>query len=164
MSSDSTLVSPTTNCNYATNWTTADKDIVGLSTTDVWGNNLTSGWQSVTTTTSGGKTYVKVGESSTYATNVTNASMNAADDAANRILTGSSPGNGKSALSSVYIYTIGLGTSENLSNSTLLERIANQGGVRCSSCAQGEFYYAPGAADISDAFAKVADQILHLSK
>lgn len=157
---------PPTNCAWASNWTNAVNDIVGVPTTDIWGNNLTNGYLSVNTTTSGGKTYVTVPTNSTGALNMINASTNAADDAAARIRAQASPGNGANALGNIMIFSIGLGNSTYPANGGFLQRVANDPASSSfsSSAPTGLYVYAPTAADLTDAFARVAGEILRLAK
>ncbi len=181
MASDATLISSPnnggdpTNCAFAAswtqNWTSAANDIVGFPTIDIWGNSLTTdissdGSQGVTTISSGGTTYVKTTSDVTGALNFIHASTNAADSAATRIRAAASPGNGAASLSGVVIYSIGLGNSTYPANGPFLERVANDpaSGPICGSCPQGKYYFAPTAADLSDAFSNVASEILRLAK
>jgi hypothetical protein len=147
---------------WPNNWTSAASDITGVPTTDVWGNNLNNGYESVTL--SGG--VVSVPSNSTGALNMINASTNAADSASYRIQTAASPGNGASALSGIVTYSIGLGNSTYPANSDFLCRVANDPcSTRFSSSAPtGLYVYAPTAADLNDAFARVASEILRLAK
>jgi Flp pilus assembly protein TadG len=159
-----------TNCSFATswssNWTSAASDIVGVPTTDIWGNNLNNGYLTVNTATSGGKTYVTVPSNSTGALNMINASTNAADDAGARIRAGASPGNGASALPGITIFSIGLGNSTYPANGTFLERVANDPSSTSFSTTAptGLYVFAPTSADLSDAFARVAAEILRLAR
>jgi Flp pilus assembly protein TadG len=153
--------------NWSNNWTSAANDIVGVPTLDIWGNNLTNGYQTVSTTTVSGKSYVTIPDNSTGALNMIDASTNAADDAANRIRLATTPGNGASGLSQIIIYCIGLGNSTYPANGGFLVRVANDPSnnpIYDSAAGTGKYYYAPAAADLSNAFAQVADQILHLAK
>jgi hypothetical protein len=120
----------------------------------------------VTTTTSGGKTYVTVPSNTTGALNMINASTNAADSAAARIRAGASPGNGASALTGITIFSIGLGNSTYPANGAFLQRVANDPSSSSftSSAPTGLYVYAPTSADLSDAFARVASEILRLAK
>jgi Mg-chelatase subunit ChlD len=140
---------------WPNNWTNAVNDITGVPTTDIWGNNLNNGYQSVTL--SGGM--VTVPSNSTGALNMIHASTNAADDASHRIQT-------STTLSNILILTIGLGNSTYPANGDFLCRVAND---PCSSrystaTPTGLYVYAPTAADLSDAFSRVAAEILRLAK
>jgi len=176
-SSDETLMGGTpadgnpAGCAFAANWTSswssAANDIAGVPTLDIWGNNLTNGYQTVSTTSVSGKNYVTVPSNSTGALNMINASTNAADDAASRIRAAASPGNGASGLSQIVIYSIGLGNSTYPANAGFLVRVANDPSnnpIYDSAAGTGKYYFAPSASDLSNAFAQVADQILHLAK
>ncbi len=173
ISSDDVIVGSTdggtgnpSGCAFNSTWTNAVNDIVGVPTTDIWGNNLTNGYQTVTTTKVNNISYVTVPTNSTGALNMVNASTNAADDASHRIQTAASPNNGASALSNILILTIGLGNSTYPANGDFLCRVAND---PCSSrystaTPTGLYVYAPTAADLSDAFSRVAAEILRLAK
>jgi Flp pilus assembly protein TadG len=158
-------------CAFVSNWGNAYQDIAGVPTTDVWGNNLNNGYQSVTL--SGG--LVSIPSNSTGALNMINASTNAADNAGYRIRQATSSGSsvpgsaaavGTGGLSNVVIFTIGLGNSTYPANGDLLERIAND--PRASSYDStkpaGLYVYAATTADLSSAFAAVAAQILRIAK
>jgi Flp pilus assembly protein TadG len=166
MASDATLATGSggapNNCQYNSDWTTAVSDIKGVPTTDIWGNNLNNGYQTVTLASG----LVSVSSDSTGALNMINASTNAADDAGHRIRTGANPSNGASALSNVIIFTIGLGNSTYPANGDLLERIANDLRASSYTSAQpaGIYSYAAGIADIQPAFAAVASEILRIAK
>jgi hypothetical protein len=140
---------------WPNNWTNAASDITGVPTTDIYGNNLNNGYQSVTL--SGG--LVSVPSNSTGALNMIHASTNAADNASLRIQT-------STTLSNILILTIGLGNSTYPANGDFLCRVAND---PCSSrystaAPTGLYVYAPTAADLSDAFSRVAAEILRLAK
>ena len=170
MSSDMILISGTegdpTGCTFANSWTSqwylADQDIAGVPTTDIWGNNLNNGYQSVSL--AGG--LVSMPSNSTGALNMINASTNAADDAAARIRAGAAPGPGLSGLTNITIFSIGLGNSAYPANGGFLERVANdpQSSSFNSAAPTGLYVFAPSAADLSDAFSRVASEILRLAK
>jgi Flp pilus assembly protein TadG len=170
MTSDAILISGSegnpAGCSFANNWSnnwgSADNDIAGVPTTDIWGNNLNNRYQAVTL--SGG--LVTIPSNSTGALNMIAASTNAADDAAARIRAAASPGNGASGLSGITIFSIGLGNSTYPANGGFLERVANdpQSSSFDSSAPTGLYVFAPSAADLSDAFSKVASEILRLAK
>jgi len=147
---------------WSNNWTSAASDITGVPTTDIWGNNLNNGYESVTL--SGG--LVSVPSNTTGALNMIHASTNAADNAAYRIRNGVSPGNGSAALSNLLIFSIGLGNSTYPANGDFLARVANDPSSSSydSTKPTGLYVYAPTAADLSDAFARVASEILRLAK
>jgi hypothetical protein len=151
---------------WTANWTSAASDIIGVPTTDIWGNNLTNGFMSVNTTTSGGKTYVTVPSSNVGALNMIAASTNAADDAAARIRAQASPGNGANALGNIMVFSIGLGNSTYPANGAFLQRVANDPASSSftSSAPTGLYVFAPTSADLTDAFARVAGEILRLAK
>jgi Flp pilus assembly protein TadG len=152
--------------NWDNNWGNAYQDIAGIPTTDIWGNNLNTGYQSVTLASG----LVTIPSNSTGALNVINASTNAADNAASRIRTAASPNTngvtGLTALSNILILTIGLGNSNYPANGDLLERIANdpRGSSYNSAYPTGLYVSAPTTADLATAFAAVASEILRLAK
>jgi Flp pilus assembly protein TadG len=170
MASDANIISGsegnTTNCafaqNWSNNWGNAYQDIAGIPTTDIWGNNLNTGYQAVTL--SGG--LVTIPSSSTGAQNMINASTNAADNAALRIRTAANPSNGAVALPNIVILSIGLGNSTYPANGDLLERISNdpRGSSYDSTKPAGLYVPAPTAADLGAAFAAVASEILRIAK
>jgi hypothetical protein len=170
MSSDMALISGTegnpAGCSFAgswpNNWGSAANDIAGVPTTDIWGNNLNNGYQPVTL--SGG--LVAVSADSTGALNIIHASTNAADDAAARIRAAANPNNGSPALTGVTIFSIGLGNSTYPANGDFLRRVANDPAASSftTSAPTGLYVYAPTTADLSDAFARVASEILRLAK
>jgi Mg-chelatase subunit ChlD len=161
-SSDSNVISGSNNCAYVSNWTNAYQDIQGVPTTDYWGNNLNNGYLNVTTSGN----LVTIPSNSTGALNMINASTNAADDAATRIRAGASPGNGAAGMTGITIFCIGLGNSTYPANGGFLQRVANdpQSSIFNSSAPTGLYVASPTAADLTDAFARVASEILRLAK
>jgi hypothetical protein len=162
ITTDDNFISGSNGCSYLSNWGNADNDVQGVPTTDYWGNNLNNGYQSVTLSNS----LVTIPSNSTGALNMIHASTNAADNASLRIQTAASPGNGASALSGIVIFSIGLGNSTYPANGDFLCRVAND---PCSSrysttTPTGLYVSAPTAADLNDAFARVASEILRLAK
>jgi hypothetical protein len=168
ITSDMNYIAGSSGCAYTSNWTNAYQDIVGVPTTDYWGNSLldsdaSSQYASVTTSNS----LVTIPSNSTGALNMIAASSNAADDAAARIRAGASPGiTGVSGMTGVTIFCIGLGNSTYPANSDILQRIANDpaSATYTTSAPTGLYVSSPTAADLTDAFARVASEILRLSK
>ena len=169
MSSDMTII-PAANggsagCSFApswpNNWTSGSND-VNVPTTDLWGNNLTNGYQPVTVSGS----YVSVPSNSTGASNMINASTNAADDAAARIRAEASPGAGLNAVPGVIVFSIGLGNSNFPANHEFLKRVANttDSSSHTSAAPDGLYIYCPTSDDLSDAFNRIASEILRLAK
>jgi Flp pilus assembly protein TadG len=140
-------------------------DISGLpaSGTDYYGDTLASGYQSPVNVTSG--------------SNIDNASVNAADEAAKHIRNGDpviaiSPGAnlppaalGKS-VAGVVILSIGLGNASTPPNADFLERVANDPRSSSFDSTQtpGIYVVAQTASDLDQAFQKVAAQVLRLSQ
>jgi hypothetical protein len=151
MSSDVTIGPPGnySGCSYASNSSNVSNDIKSIPTTDYWGNNMNTGFMPVTMNGS----YINVD-----ATSVQNAGFNAADSAALTIRQ-------STALPNIHVYSIGLGNAGGVSDD-FLERVANdpRASNYNSTYPTGEYIYAPTTAELSDAFATIASQILHLSK
>jgi Flp pilus assembly protein TadG len=146
-------------CAYAANWMgnpnnsayQVGNDITNIPTTDVYGNNMNTGYQAVTT--SGGYMVLN-------GANIVNASVNAADSQALKIRQ-------STAIPNIRIFSIGLGNDPNNHVQTdFLARSANDPRASNfdSNYPTGEYIFAPQAADISDAFAQVASEILHLAR
>jgi Flp pilus assembly protein TadG len=158
-------------CHFISN-VTDTSDFQGVPTTDVFGDNLNNGYQSITLSGS----YISLAN----ANNAAAMAMNGADDAATRIRNGTSlcanaptPTSGCTAylthtgsLSNVIIYSIGLGNAAYPISPDLLERVSNdpRSTIYDSSKPAGAFVSAPTSADIDAAFALVASEILRLSR
>lgn len=141
-------------------------DFTGLPLTDVNGNSLNNGYNTVTLNSTG---MIKLaGDSScgTASPDGMNPFLNAADDAATKIREGATDSTSGNSLSGILIFTIGLGNATVPVNGTFLERVANdtRSPIYNSSYATGTYYYAPTTADLEPAFAAVASQILRLAK
>jgi Flp pilus assembly protein TadG len=138
------------NCAYAGSFTSVGNDITNIPTTDAYGNNMTTGYQAVTT--SGG--YMTLN-----GTNIVNASVNAADSQGLKIRQ-------SAALPNIRVFSIGLGNAPGGVPDDFLERVAND--PRASNYdpayPAGKYVFAPQASDISNAFAQVASEILHLAR
>jgi hypothetical protein len=154
MASDQTVGPPagqggSAGCSYASNLQNVGNDIQDIPTTDFWGNNMNTGYQPVTM--SGSNIHVDP-----YS--VQNAGWNAADSAALRIRQ-------SITIPNIRVFSIGLGNSGGVP-ADFLERVAND--VRASNFdgtyPTGIYVYAPTSSDISDAFASVASEILHLAR
>jgi hypothetical protein len=150
----STPANVSQSCAYANSWynnaTSVVNDITNLPTTDVYGNNMVSGYRAVTT--SGGYMVLN-------GTNIVNASINAADSQGLKIRQ-------STVVPNIRVYSIGLGNvPTDPVPSDFLERVANDPRASNfdSSYPAGLYVFAPTSADISDAFAQVASEILHLA-
>lgn len=149
---DATMISPHTNCHY-----TATTDLAYIPSTDIYGTNLDSGYQSLT----------KSGSQITLNyTNLDNASVNEADSAALRIRHGNTI-NGDT-LSGVVMFSIGLGNAGGVSDD-LLERIANDSRASnyegaSSGYPTGLYILASDTESLNDAFLQIASEILRLAK
>jgi Flp pilus assembly protein TadG len=126
-------------------------DITNVPLTDIYGNNMNTGYHAVTT--SGGYMVLN-------GTNIVNASVNAADSQALKIRQ-------STTIPNIRIFSIGLGNDPNNPvQSDFLERVANDPRASNfdSNYPAGSYVYAPQSTDISDAFAQVASAILHLAR
>ena len=138
-------------CSYAGgNWGLVNNDITNIPTTDAYGNNMTTGYQTVTT--SGGYMVLST-------TNIVNASINAADSQGLKIRQ-------SAALPNIRVFSIGLGNAPGGVPDDFLERVANDPRASNSDSAYpaGKYVFAPQSSDISNAFAQVASEILHLAR
>jgi hypothetical protein len=156
----------TAGCAFVSTWTNAASDIVGVPTLDIWGNNLNNGYLNVSTITNSGHTYVTVPSNTTGASNMINASTNAADDAAARIRAGATGVGVATGFTGITVFSIGLGNSTYPANAGFLQRVANDpaSGPISSTAPVGLYVFAPTASDLSDAFARIASEILRLAK
>jgi Flp pilus assembly protein TadG len=143
-----------TGCSYASGLpnslqNNASNDIQYIPTTDFWGNSMNTGYQPVTMSGS---------NINMDANSVQNAGWNAADSAALRIRQNVN-------IPNIRVFTIGLGNSGGVP-ADFLERVANdpRGSNFDSSYPSGTYFFAPQSSDISDAFAQVASEILHLAR
>lgn len=145
------VISGTSHCAW-----TAISDLQYAPLTDHWGNSLNAtGYKTVT--------YSGAGLSLSSSGNIDNFSTNAADHAGLRVRRGDTDSSGHS-LTGVVIFTIGLGSNV---DSTLLKRIANDPTLApnpVAAGAQGKYEYAGDAAQLNDAFTRVASQVLRLAQ
>lgn len=149
-------------CGYASNWPNSQwnvsNDVTYMPNTDYYGNAMNTNYQPVTY-------YDGNGDINLDPASVMNASWNAADSAGYRIRQGATvPGVG-AGLPSITVFTIGLGNAGGVPND-FLERVANdpRASNYDSTRPTGTYIYAPTSAELSDAFATIASQILHLAK
>jgi hypothetical protein len=154
------------NCAYMANWPTSDQtytDFLGLPTHDIYGDDMNSGYQAITLNGNG---YIDLGTSS----NAGNMPMNATDSAATSIRAGTAEPatlpHSAHSLSGVIIYSIGLGNAPYPISTDLLQRVSNDPASSIYNSAQpaGRFILAPTSADIDQAFAAVAAEILRIAK
>jgi len=134
-------------------------DFNWLPTKDVYGNNLTTSYNSVSTASLNGGTRI----SPVNMTQIRAASFNAVDDAALRFRTnGTIP---------VTFYAVGFNTAD----TTLMQRVANDpgwiGNAACTAQCQydasqptGKYVYASTTAALNGAFQALASQILRLAQ
>ena len=143
------------NCAYAGTWynnaTSVGSDITSVPLTDIYGNNMNTGYHSVTTSGN----YMVLNW-----TNIQAASFNAADSQALKIRQ-------STTIPNIRIFSIGLGNvPTDVVPADFLERVANDPRASNfdSNYPAGSYVYAPQSTDISDAFAQVASAILHLAR
>ncbi len=161
MASDVTLAANSSGCAYASNFNNVGSDVTGVPVIDHWGNNLNNGYLGVTVSTG----LLAANSNAANAVNFQNGSVNAADDAGARIRQAAPPGNGAAALPNIVIFSIGLGGSGAASND-FLQRVANDPSSSSftTTAPTGLFISAPTAADLGNAFNRVASEILRLAK
>jgi hypothetical protein len=146
-------ISNNSGCAFRTNLANLSSDIVALTKaadTDQHDINNISllGWQSVTRT---------AGRIQFNETNVTNAGINALDNAAQQVRT-------LSAANSLSVVTYAIGFNTDYPD--LMKRIANttDSMIYDSTKPTGLYVYASDASQLSAAFAKIASDILRISK
>ena len=93
--------------------------------------------------------------------NITNAGVNALDNAAQRARADSVTRN-----LNVYTYTIGLGNAPGGVDDELLQRIANDPGAGNFNSLQpvGQYVFSPTTSQLNQAFSQIASSVLRLSK
>jgi hypothetical protein len=162
-------------CAFAASWAsnvTTYTDFQGVPLTDIYGDNLASGYQpTLATVTCGTTTCLSIGTGTNE--NASSMAQNGTDQAALKIRTGTTepstlPNAGKS-LANVIIYSIGLGNAlTGTLNQDLLNRVSNTPAsgiyVAPPTQQQGDFILAPTSADINAAFATIAAEILRIAK
>lgn len=141
-------------CSYNANRKNMRQDIANIPPSDVFGN-LTTGYTPVETYTTGPyKNLIRVDKPSSIGA----ASKNAADNQATTIRS--------NATLRPVIYAIGLGgTGSEPLDDVFLQRVANDPAspIYDSTLPTGMYVYAPTATQLSDAFNKVASEILRLA-
>lgn len=162
MASDQTLGPPGnySGCAYASSFQNVAQDVTYIPSQDVYGNAMNTNYQPTPYYDGNGNIVIDA-----KGQNIVNASVNAADSMGLRIRQGAVlPGVG-GGIPNVRLYSIGLGNSGGVADD-FMERIAND--PRASNydknSPQGQYIYAPTSADISDAFTRVASEILRLAK
>ena len=152
-----------TGCAFGTNWTTSatnTSDYTYIRDTDVWGNSLDTGYQTpIQRSNIAGANRIR----KDVGANVSRAATNAADDAARRIRIGAAM-NGRT-LPNVVIFGIGLGNATAPASDTFMLRVTNdpRSPIYNADQRQGLYIYAPSAADLDDAFTRLASEVLRLS-
>ncbi|MBI4902311.1 MAG: VWA domain-containing protein [Acidobacteria bacterium] len=154
---DINMVSPSTGCAFASNMSNLN-DYSYLPDRDIFGNNLDNGYNPITR--SSGHIVV------TSTTNMKNATLNAADDAAERIRNAAVDPAWNRGLSGITIYSIGLGNSTLPASPTFLRRVANdpQSPIYNPNKPAGLYVYAANTTDLAAAFRRVASEVLRLAK
>jgi Flp pilus assembly protein TadG len=153
VSSDPGDIDDKAGCYFDANRQDIEKDIAHLPATDIWGNSL-SGYKTVSRYGSGPYAgEIKVSSGTTMA----NAAANALDSAASRI-------RGDTNLNPV-IFSIGLGGA-GAAEDILLQRVSNDPAspIFNTSRPEGLYVYAPSAAELNQAFSRIASEILRLSR
>jgi len=160
------------NCNYmAGGWSTSvqdTSDFLGLPQTDIYGDSLNNGYQSVTTTGTcpGVQCFIDLSNQN----NAAAMAMNAADSAGTSIRHGAAEAtvlpHGGSSLGGVIIYSLGLGNAPYPLSPDQLKRISNDPSspIYDTAYPAGLFVSAPTTADIDAAFTKIASEIFRLAK
>jgi Flp pilus assembly protein TadG len=167
-------------CQFSTGgWTNNISDFAWLPATDIYGDQLNPGTGAYKTPVTMSGTHVSLaGSTATQWTNVHNAALNAADNAAYRART--------HATLPVFVFTIGLGgNAGNAPDYVLLQRMANdpnadnfnspalygtcasESGQNCVSYTdqpQGTFVFSANRTVLTAAFLQISSQILRLSK
>ncbi|HSR08562.1 MAG TPA: vWA domain-containing protein [Bryobacteraceae bacterium] len=149
---------PGTGCTFAGSHNSLS-DFAWLPTTDVYGNNLNTSYDPVTTATLNGGTRI----SPVNMTQIRAAAFNAVDDAAHRFRTNASI--------PVTFYAVGF----NSADTTLMQRVANDpdwiGNAACTAQCQydstqptGKYVYASTTSALNGAFQALASQILRLAQ
>jgi Flp pilus assembly protein TadG len=164
MASDLAIGPPgnTAGCSYASSWfsnaTSVTSDVQSIPAADIYGNAMNTNYQPVTYT-DGTHTTMTVD----WLT-IQNASVNAADSMGFRIRAGNTVPAG-TGIPNVHVYCIGLGNSGGVPDD-FLERVSNDARASNydSTRPTGFYIYSPTAADLTDAFDRIASEILHLSK
>lgn len=134
-------------------------DVSFIPLIDYYGNNLDSGYVAINSRRNGG-----IDPSNPLS--VSAAAVNGADNAALRIRRGDSAGAGLGSVPNVTIFTLGLGTSGIAGADSLLNRVSNTPASSSFdvSYATGLYVVAPTAADLADAFNRIASEIVRLSE
>jgi hypothetical protein len=151
-------------------------DVNYIPNSDYYGDNVNSGYQSISVNGSSQITLTPAGCSGTACgANIDNGATNAADEAAKHIrngdaITAVTPGApaaavGKS-LAGTVIFSIGLGNAATPPNADFLKRVANDPGASNFNSSQkaGLYVYAQTSADLDAAFQRVAAEVLRLAK
>lgn len=152
IASDMTLISGTSHCSQP-----SVSHIQYAPLLDHWSNSLTAtGYKSVS--------YSGAGLNISSGSNVQNFSTNAADHAALRVRRGDpDPDQAGQSLSGVVIYTIGLGSVDQV----FMKRVANDASLSpnpVAAGANGKYENAGDASQLNDAFARVASEVLRLAQ
>ncbi len=156
---DPGVVSATaSNCAFVGNQTSVTTDFSYLPDNDYYGNNLKTGFGgtlALNSTTHRSYNYPPVGRKVTLSnTNVQTASVNALDNAGNRIRSDTTL--------NTMIFAVGFGPDV---NDDLLRRVANDPTSSNYNTAHqtGMYVFAPTPGAISDAFSRIAAEILRIS-
>jgi Mg-chelatase subunit ChlD len=153
-----------TGCKFQQSWNenvNDTSDYTYIPNTDIWGNSLDTGYQGpiVRSNVAGGNRIRK-----DLGSNVPPASMNAAADAARRIRIGAVM-SGRT-LPNVVIFGIGLGDAAQPASHDFILRVTNdrRSPIYSSDQREGLYVFAPTAADLNDAFTRLASEILRIAQ
>jgi Flp pilus assembly protein TadG len=164
ITNDENVAPNSSGCTYAQNWrnnVNVTTDYVFTNSFDIWGNSLQNGYRTdITTANIQGQIRINDGLGS----NVGAVATNAADDAAFRIRTGASI-SGRS-LPDVVIFGIGLGDAATPASNEFMLRVTNdpRSPIMSTTQREGLYVFAPTAADLNDAFTRLASEILRLAQ
>ena len=144
-------------CSYNSSIWNVSNDVSNMKNTDAWGNSIANNYTTVSYDGSGNVIYTPQ--------NMMNIAINATYAAAKTIQQGG-VSTSNNSLSSVYIFSIGLGNAGFPPNTALLKDVSNDPSASNynSSYAQGLYIAAPTTADLNPAFQRVASEVLRLSR
>jgi Flp pilus assembly protein TadG len=176
MTNDETLAPNSDGCAYAANWprsaTNVATDVARIPKIDVHGNALISGYRPV----SGGDPFADRGNANTphdeesaavlTPENIHMASINAADSAGLRIRNGDQVAALGRGLSGVVVFSIALGNGSSGIEQDFMRRVSNvpEASNYDASRPSGLYVYAPEVSDLTQAFNRIAAEILRLAQ
>jgi Flp pilus assembly protein TadG len=170
IANDNATLTGDNSCAWSSNAGNVANDISAIPAADYFSDNTNTGYAGAVTLA-----LANGGTNSTNATSIQNASINVAVEAAKHIRNGDAvtaviPGAPAAAvgkrLSNVVIFSIGLGNAGTPPNAAFLKKVANTSdAVGYDSTQQtGLYVAAQTAADLQDAFERVAAEVLRLAR